>query len=64
MKRNLLALLLLSAVDAFKNPLVMPENVIKLGETRPHLNLEDASVPTVEAGFVMSLTQKFFNDYN
>lgn len=41
-----------------------PENVLTLGATRPRIAVGEESQPTVEAGFVMTLTQKFFDDYN
>ena len=41
-----------------------PDNVLTLGATKPEIKVGEGGQPTVEAGFVMTLTQKFFDDYN
>ena len=61
MLRHLASVFFASSVAAFQVP--TPETILTLGASRPHIYF-DSDLPTIEAGFVMTLTQKFFDDYN
>jgi hypothetical protein len=64
MLRHFITLFSIVVIPTIAFVVPTPENMLTLGATKPNILVGEESQPTVEAGFVMTLTQKFFDDYN